>query len=74
MPVALAAKPKNQACLGEDFSGYAHDGVLFPDGAAFGGFIAGVIAPGGAGDEIQAHLAGEVPDASPPGIPNSCND
>lgn len=74
MPVALAAKPNNQACLGEDFSGYAQDGANppgFAGGAGFGGFIAGGIAPEGAGGEIQAHLAGDVPEGV---IPNSWND
>ena len=76
MPVALAAKPNNQACLGDDFSGYAQDGSdfiggPFVGGAGFGGFIADFIAPEGAGGEVQAHLDGAVPDGD---IPNSCND
>ena len=66
IPGALAAKPNNQACLGIDFSGYARGGI--PD---FGQFIADNIAPGGAGSEAQAHLAGQVDDGV---IPNSCND
>ena len=62
----LAAKPNNQACLGHDFSGYA------AGGAAFGGFVSGLASTGqGVGDEVQAHLAGQVPDSV---IPNSCND
>jgi hypothetical protein len=62
----LAAKPNNQACLGHDVSGYA------AAGAGFGGFISGLASTGqGVGDELQAHLAGQVPDSV---IPNSCND
>lgn len=63
----LAAQPNNQACLGEDFSGYAK--AFQPFGQtliAFGGII-----EGGIGDEVQAHLAGFVPDGV---LPNSCND
>lgn len=62
---ALAAKPNNKACLGKDFSVYAQGG------SAFGSFISTVIAVGGAGAEVQAHLAGDIPDWV---IPNSCND
>ena len=62
----LAATPNNQACLGHDVSGYAKGG------AAFGAFVSGLASTGqGVGDEIQAHLAGHVPDSV---IPNSCND
>jgi hypothetical protein len=63
---ASAAKPNNHACLGEDFSGYA------AGGAGFGGFVAGLASTSqGVGAEVQAHLAGAVPDAT---LPNSCND
>lgn len=76
---ALAAKPANQACLGEDFSGYARSGetnpaslVSFGPGVGFGTFISG-LAQGtdGIGDEVQNHQAGLVPDTI---ISNSCND
>ena len=64
--LALAAQPNHQACLGHDVSGYAQGG------AAFSGFISGLASgTGGVGDEIQAHLAGQVPDMV---NPNSCND
>jgi hypothetical protein len=63
---ASAAQPANQACLGHDFSGYAQGG------SAFGGFIRTLATnTQGVGGEIQAHLAGLVPDTV---IPNSCND
>jgi opacity protein-like surface antigen len=63
---ASAAQPANQACLGHDFSGYAQGG------SAFGGFIQTLATnTQGVGGEIQAHLAGLVPDTV---IPNSCND
>jgi len=64
--LAYAAQPNNQACLGDDFSGYAQGGSLFGD---FISFLASETQ--GVGNEIQAHLAGLVPD---PVIPNSCND
>ena len=61
-----AAKPNNQACLGKDVSGYAQGG------ADFGGFVSGLASAfQGVGEDIQAHLAGQVPDTV---IPNSCND
>jgi hypothetical protein len=62
---AFAAQPNNQACLGNDFSGYAQGGSLF------GGFV-NTLATGtkGIGNEIQLHLGGLVPDS----VPNSCND
>ena len=64
--LVLAAQPANQACLGEDISGYAQGG------SAFGGFISGLAsATEGVGDELNAHLAGLVPDEV---IPNSCNN
>jgi hypothetical protein len=63
---AVAAEPNNQACLGHDFSGYAKAG------SAFGGFVSGLASSTqGVGDEVQLHLAGQVPDTV---IPNSCND
>ena len=63
---AVAAQPKNQACLGEDIRSYAQGG------AAFGGFVSGMATTGGGiGTEIQAHLAGQIPDEI---LPNSCND
>ena len=64
--VAFAAKPNNQACLGNDFSGYAQGGSLFGDFVSFlAKFTQGI------GNEIQTHLAGLVPDST---IPNSCNN
>lgn len=63
-PPAMAAKPNNQACLGHDVATYAEMG------AGFGAFVSG-LADGGAGREVQAHLAGLVPDEA---VPNSCND
>jgi hypothetical protein len=63
-PPATAAQPNHQACLGHDIRTYA--GM----GAGFGAFVSG-LADGGAGAEIQAHLAGLIPDQV---VPNSCND
>lgn len=64
--LAFAAQPSNQACLGNDFSGYAQGGSLF------GEFISTLAtSTQGIGNEIQLHLGGLVPD---PVIPNSCND
>jgi pectate lyase len=70
---ALAAEPNNQACLGKDFSGYAKNGgSLFGEGGSeFGSFFSTVLAVGGAGAEVQAYLAGGIPDEL---LPNSCND
>ena len=68
---ALAAQPSNQACLGEDVSGYAQ-GDVFGSGAAFGQFVGWLASTTpGVGEDIQLHLAGLVPDGD---IPNSCND
>lgn len=63
-PPATAAQPNHQACLGHDIRTYADMG------AGYGAFVSG-LADEGAGAEIQAHLAGLVPDQS---VPNSCND
>jgi hypothetical protein len=65
--LAFAAQPNNQACLGNDFSGYAQGGSLF------GGFVSllATSTTQGIGNEIQLHLNGLVPDST---IPNSCND
>jgi len=63
-PPAGAAAPSNHACLGQDVRGYAQMG------AGFGAFVS-QLADEGVGSEIQAHLAGQVPDEA---IPNSCND
>ena len=49
----------------DDVRGYAQGGPVF------GAFVSGVLAVDGAGAEIQAHLAGAVPDEA---ILNSCND
>ncbi len=62
---AAAAQPNHQACLGEDIRTYAKGG------SAFGGFVSGSLAGDGVGVEIQAHLAGALPDDA---IANSCND
>ena len=62
---AAAAQPNHQACLGEDVRSYAQGGPVF------GAFVSGVVAVDGAGAEIQAHLAGAIPDEA---IHNSCND
>jgi len=62
---ATAAQPNHQACLGHDIRIYAEAG------SGFGAFTSGLAADGGVGEEIQAHLAGAIPDAM---IPNSCND
>ena len=63
---AAAAQPNNQACLGHDLSGYA------AAGSGFGAFVSGLASTtGGVGSEIQAHLAGQIPDVV---ISNSCND
>jgi len=62
---AAAAQPKHRACLGEDVRSYAQGGPMF------GAFVSGVLAVDGAGAEIQAHLAGAIPDEA---ILNTCND
>jgi hypothetical protein len=55
---AAAAQPNHQACLGEDIRTYAQDG------SAFGAFVSGSLANDGVGAEIQAHLAGDIPNTS----------
>jgi hypothetical protein len=62
---AAAAQPNHQGCLGADIRAYAQAG------SGFGAFVSGSLADGGVGAEIQAHLAGRIPDAV---TPNSCND
>jgi hypothetical protein len=62
---AEAAQPNHRACLGEDIRIYAQGGSMF------GAFVSRVVAVDGAGEEIQAHLAGAIPDET---IHNSCND
>jgi len=64
--LAFAAEPNNQACLGNDFSGYAQGGSQFGD---FVSLLA--TSTQGIGNEIQLHLHGLIPDSV---IPNSCND
>ncbi len=61
---ASAAQPNHRGCLGHDISGYAQAD------AGFGAFVKS-LADGGVDTEIQAHLAGQIPDTS---IPNTCND
>ena len=70
---ARAAQPNNQACLGEDFSGYARNAALHPFGQTITTFAPGgtPIIEGGLGAEVQNHLAGNVPDTV---LPNSCNN
>ena|SRR2546426_7469299 len=75
---AFAATPNNQACLGHDTSTYARFGnssglLVFSAGAGFGQVHKSIVrtAPVGFGDNIQAHLAGKVPDTV---LPNGCND
>ncbi len=65
---AFAAKPNNQACLGKDVSGFTQISIGFV-GNLFSSIARN--GAGGAGAEIQAHLAGLVPDSF---IPNTCND
>jgi hypothetical protein len=55
---AAAGQPNPPACLGEDVRAYAQGGSLF------GAFVSTMLADDGAGTEVQAHLAGEVPDTS----------
>ena len=63
---AAAAQPNRQACLGEDLRTYA------AAGSGFGSFVSGTATTtNGVGAEIQAHLAGAIPDDTQP---NSCND
>lgn len=65
--LAMAAQPNNQGCLGTDISSAA-TGL----GAGWGQFVASVAhTPNGFGNEVQAHLAGLVPDEV---MPNTCND
>ena len=65
--LATAAQPNNQGCLGTDISSAA-SGL----GVGWGQFAASVAqTPNGFGDEVQAHLAGLMPDAV---MPNTCND
>lgn len=75
---AFAAKPKNQACVGQDFSGYARNGnssgLLIFDAGSGWGQLHNVLATNstpGVGAEIQNHQAGLVPDSV---IPNTCNN
>lgn len=64
---AAAAKPNNQACLGADASAAAQ--ALRP----YGRIISEIATsgPGVIGEEVQLHLAGEIPDSV---FPNTCND
>ncbi|MGH9246754.1 MAG: hypothetical protein ACRD29_21075 [Acidimicrobiales bacterium] len=64
---AAAAKPNNQACLGVDASTGAQ--VLRP----YSHIISGIAttAAGAIGEEVQLHLAGEIPDSV---FPSTCND
>lgn len=62
----MAAKPANQACLGQDIRTYAEAGSWF--GAVISEMAVGTQ---GVGNEIQAHQVGGIPDEV---IPNTCND
>ncbi|MGI8875037.1 MAG: hypothetical protein ACR2KP_12055 [Egibacteraceae bacterium] len=62
---AAAAQPNHQACLGEDVR------ISAQGGSMFGGFVSGMAVVDGVGQEVQAHLAGQIPDGV---LPNSCND
>lgn len=63
---ATAAAPANRGCLGQDFREYAQAG------RDLGAFLSGLASStGGLGTEVNAHLAGEIPDSV---IPNTCND
>lgn len=61
------AQPAHQGCLGNDVSSYAEAG------SDYGHYIEGFARneTPGVGSEVQALLAGQVPDAV---LPNSCND
>lgn len=64
---AAAGPPRNQACLGVDASSAARAA------GGLGGFVSGTAtsAPRAIGNEVQQHLAGEIPDTV---FPNTCND
>lgn len=64
---AAAAKPNNHACLGVDASTGAQ--TLRPLGQIISGIA--TTAPGAIGEEVQLHLAGQIPDSV---FPNTCND
>ena len=70
---AFAAKPNNQACLGKDVSDYAQNGIVFfGESTKLADVIKFVAAElHFVGEDIQAHLAGDVPDEA---VPNSCNN
>lgn len=61
-----AAKPAQQACVGHDVREYAEAG------SDYGHYIAGFAQnyTPGVGSEVQAFLAGQIPDSL---LPNSCN-
>jgi hypothetical protein len=68
---AVADPPANQACLGDDASTAAH--ALVGGGSSLGEVVSATATtrPRAIGDEVQAHLAGEIPDEV---FPNTCND
>jgi hypothetical protein len=68
---AAAGPPANRACLGHDSSTTAQ--VLANSGSSLGEVVSGIATgePAAIGDEVQAHLAGEIPDEV---FANSCND
>lgn len=68
---AVAGPPANQACLGQDASTAAH--ALVDGGSSLGKVVSATATsePRAIGDEVQAHLAGEIPDEA---FPNTCND
>jgi hypothetical protein len=70
--VASAAKPANQACVGESLSALA---TTQPSPGAFGGAVVSFAQDPsgrpGLGDVVQAGQAGLIPDEV---LPNTCND
>lgn len=71
MASAEAGPPANHACLGTDSSGAAR---ALAEADSSLGSVVGAIAtaePQSIGHEVQAHLAGEIPDEV---FANTCND
>ena len=68
---AQAGAPANQSCLGADSSTAAR--ALHDTGSNLGAVVSEIAtgSPRAIGDEVRAHLAGQIPDDV---FPNSCND
>lgn len=68
---AVAGPPANQACLGHDAATAAR--ALVDAGSSLGEVVSATATgqPRAIGDEVQAHLAGAIPDEV---FPNTCND